>query len=254
MKTLLILVDGMRPDALTNVEAAQNLMKKSSYAMDAQTVFPSVTLPCHMSLFHSVDPGRHGTTDNVYAPQVRPIEGICEVLNRYDKRCAFFFNWEQLRDLTRPGSLAHSYFRSKEPGSYETTNEMLTEAAVKYLKEKEPDFAFVYLGWTDEAGHGHGWMGEEYMRSIYASWNDINQLIDAVSEEYAVIVTADHGGHDRTHGTTLAEDMTIPVICYGKPFEAGKVLEGVSIKDIAPTILALHGAKAPEEWEGKSLV
>ena len=70
MKTLLILVDGMRPDALTNVAPAQELMKKSSYAMDAQTVFPSVTLPCHMSLFHSVDPGRHGTTDNVYAPQV----------------------------------------------------------------------------------------------------------------------------------------------------------------------------------------
>ena len=37
---------------------------------------PSVTLPCHMSLFHSVDPDRHGITTNGYVPQVRPIKGM----------------------------------------------------------------------------------------------------------------------------------------------------------------------------------
>lgn len=59
MKVLLALLDGMRPDSITNVP-------------EAQTVFPSVTLPCHISLFHSVDPDRHGITTNTYTPQVRP--------------------------------------------------------------------------------------------------------------------------------------------------------------------------------------
>ena len=76
MRTLLILVDGMRPDALKNNARAQRMIRKSTSSMDAQTVMPSVTLPCHMSLFHSVDPARHGTTTNTYAPQVRPIRGL----------------------------------------------------------------------------------------------------------------------------------------------------------------------------------
>lgn len=89
MKTLLILVDGMRPEALEGVPEAGEMMRQSACALDAVTVMPSVTLPCHMSLFHSVDPGRHGTTTNTYAPQVRPVNGLCEVLVRAGKKCAF---------------------------------------------------------------------------------------------------------------------------------------------------------------------
>ena len=89
MKVLLISVDGMRPDALPKVKNAQNIISRSAYNMNAQTVMPSVTLPCHISMFHSVDPSRHGTTTNTYMPQVRPIDGLCEVLvkNKKKKRC-----------------------------------------------------------------------------------------------------------------------------------------------------------------------
>ena len=105
MRTLLILVDGMRPDALTDIPVAQSIIKRSLSTMNARTVVPSVTLPCHISLFHSVDPIRHGTTTNTYAPQVRPIKGLCEVLKDARKRSAIFYSWEQLRDISRPGSL-----------------------------------------------------------------------------------------------------------------------------------------------------
>ena len=80
MKILLILSDGTRPDSLEGIEFIEKLKRESTYCMAAQTVMPSVTLPCHMSLFHSVDPSRHGTTTNTYAPQVRPISGLFEQL------------------------------------------------------------------------------------------------------------------------------------------------------------------------------
>lgn len=255
MKTLLILVDGMRPDALTELPSAQRFAEKSSYSFEARTVFPSVTLPCHMSLFHSVDPDRHGITTNIYMPQVRPVDGLCEALSAAKKKCAFFYNWEQLRDLSRPSSLAHSYFSSGNhcERKYEDANENVTAAAIEYIGSAAPDFAFVYLGWVDEAGHGSGWMSEEYMRAVKNSWDCIDRIVAALPEEYTVIVTADHGGHGRGHGSDLPEDMTIPVFFCGRGFEAGKKLEGVSIKDIAPTIATLMGAEIPEEWEGKSL-
>ena len=73
MKVLLILIDGMRPDALEDISFAQELKKKASYTMQGTSVVPPVTLPCHMSLFHSVDPTRHGTITNTYMPQVLPV-------------------------------------------------------------------------------------------------------------------------------------------------------------------------------------
>ena len=254
MKVLLILVDGMRPDALGDIPQAQEMMKRSSYSMTAQTVFPSVTLPCHMSLFHSVDPGRHGTTTNVYTPQVRPIPGLCEVLRQNRKRCAFFYNWEELRDLTRPDSLAFSYFVSGHQYGYEDANCMVADMAIKYLSSDRPDFAFLYFGWPDAAGHNHGWGSEEYERSVQGTWKDIARVVEALPEDYTVIITADHGGHDRIHGTDMPEDMTIPVILYGADFAPGEVLEDVSIKDLAPTIAELLDTEPAEEWVGRNLL
>ena len=133
MRILVILVDGMRADAIQNLPRVKEIMKKSAYSMEAQTVMPSVTLPCHMSLFHSVDPLRHGTTTNVYAPQVRPVNGLCEVLLQNGKKSAFFYNWEELRDLSRPNSLTFSFFCKGRDVGYDKANNVVTDAAIEYL-------------------------------------------------------------------------------------------------------------------------
>lgn len=255
MKTLLILVDGMRPDSLTEVPQVQKMMREGTYTMKARTVMPSVTLPCHMSLFHSVDPGRHGTTTNTYMPQVRPIDGLCEVLSKSHKTCAFFFDWHELRDLTRPGSLSYAFFCRGKDFGYDESQRQCTDAAIDFLAKNRPDFAFLYMGYPDEAGHSHGWMGEEYMEAVRASWASIERVLSALDDEYTVLVTADHGGHDRTHGTEMPEDMTTPLLIKGPGIAAGKEFDGpVSIKDIAPTIVKLLGVEPDAEWEGKSLV
>jgi arylsulfatase A-like enzyme len=63
---------------------------------------------------------------------------------------------------------------------------------------------------------------------------------------------ADHGGHDRSHGSTLPEDMTIPLFFFGKVFPKGKIIEDdISLLEIAPTIAKLFGLPAEQEWEGK---
>ena len=254
MKTLVIIVDGMRPDAIADHPIAKKIMEKSAYTLGARTVMPSVTLPCHMSMFHSVDPTRHGTTTNTYMPQVRPINGICEVLSNAGKTCAIFYNWEQLRDLARPGSIVHAYFVKGGLYGYEDAYNRVTAAAIDYLTHYDVDFTFLYLGFTDMAGHQHGWMTPEYMYSIDNSFENIEKIMNVLPDDYQVIITADHGGHDRTHGTELDEDMIIPMIAHGTAFAPGTDLGTVSIKDVAPTVTALLGVKPDEEWEGKSFL
>ena len=252
-KVLLILADGMRPDAMKDIPFVDRLLQKSAYTMCARTVFPSVTLPCHMSLFHSVDPQRHGISTNTYIPQVRPINGICEQLTLAKKSSAFFYDWQELRDLVRPGSLEFGYYYH---GDKPDSSEVLAEETIRYLGKEAPDFAFLYFGLPDHVGHDceSGWMGTEYLEAVRRVWGQIERVMDAAGDGYAVIITADHGGHDRTHGTELPEDMTIPVICRGSMFQPGEIKRAVSIKDLAPTVVKIIGAEPAAEWEGSALL
>ena len=254
-KVIMILVDGMRPDAIPacGSDYAGSLLAGSACALSARTVMPSVTLPCHMSLFHSVDPDRHGIVTNGYTPQVRPIDGLVEQLDRAGKKCAFFYTWEELRDLTRPDHLAAAVMLNQHKA--EGTDQAITTAAIDYINRESPDFLFLYLGETDEVGgHSKGWMSETYMGSVKNALDCVRRVRGGVSPDYDIILLADHGGHDRSHGTDMPEDMTIPVILNGPSFAAGRARENVSIKDVAPTIADMLGAAPAREWEGRSLL
>lgn len=255
-KVILILVDGLRPDALAGCghPYAGQLLEMGRSCLHAETVFPSVTLPCHMSLFHSVPPKRHGILTNTYVPQVRPVAGLCEQLSQAGKLCSFFYNWEELRDLSRPSSLSYSFFASMGPYPDEKANEMVTENALSYIAAEQPDFAFVYLGLVDEMGHAHKWMGEEYMQACRLSLDEIRRLVEAFGSAYSIIITADHGGHEYMHGTNETEDMQIPLICIGPDFEPGSTFDAAGLLDIAPTITGLMGVPAARDWRGKSLL
>ena len=254
-KIILLLADGMRPDFMLSCgnPFVGELLANSRYTLTAQTVMPSMTLPCHMSLFHSVLPERHGILTNTYTPQVRPINGICEVLHAAGKKCGILYDWEQLRDLTRPNSLDFSYFTRF---CYDNSMNVLTEETLRQLNANKLDFIFLYIGLPDIFGHDIGFESEEYRTGIGEMWNNIRQIAHAANEnDYALIVTADHGGHGRTHGTDLPEDMTIPLVFHGNVFDnlSETKLQNANITDIAPTILQAMGVESDSDWNGGSL-
>lgn len=255
MKVLLILSDGMRPDSIDGLPYIEKLKKQGSYTMNAQTVMPSVTLPCHMSLFHSVPPERHGITTNTYIPMVRPLNGICEQVKAAKLRSSLFYNWEEIRDLARPGNICHGEFFGGRMYGYDRANEYLCEKAAEYLSSEDAsDFTFLYLGWTDAAGHKFGWMSDGYLDAMKKTIDMIEKLTDSLSEDYAVIITSDHGGHGRGHGSDCPEDMTIPIFAFGGSFEGGKIFENASILDIAPTVTKLLSVDPDPDWEGTPLI
>ena len=254
-KVILISIDGMRADGLQQCgnPYLEDLKKIASFTFDARTVVPSVTLPCHTSMFHSVTPERHGITTNTYMPQVRPISGLFEQIKMSGGVSAMFYGWEPLRDISRPGSLTFAEYINAY--SFEHTDGLLTDRALHYIDAAHPDFVFLYMVETDEkGGHDNGWMSEAYLSYISAAIDNVKRVVEATKGEYTIIVTADHGGHDRTHGTEMDEDMTIPMAFLGTEFEAGKELHGVSILDLAPTIADIMGVPVPREWVGKSIL
>ena len=253
-KVILILVDGMRPDGFLGCghDFPAEMLAHSVHDLAARTVMPSVTLPCHMSLFHSVTPERHGILSNTYVPQVRPVKGICEVLRAAGKSCSFFYNWEELKDLSRPDSLASAVYVSGHVYGYEEANPRVTKACLDNMTAGGSDFSFLYLGWTDAAGHNNGWMSDEYMRSIRGSLDCIRSVCEAADDDTLVILTADHGGHGRSHGSDMDEDMTIPILFWNRNFTSREIT-GTNIIDIAPTVVTTLGVTPDPEWEGKAV-
>lgn len=253
-KCILILVDGMRPDALSACghPFCREILSTGAVQMEARSVMPSVTLPCHISLFHSVPPSRHGTLTNTYSQQVRPVRSLFEVLHSAGKTTAFFYSWEPLRDIALPGHLSYGGFLKLADNPQ--SDRQLTDAVLTRLRNSEPDFTFLYLGETDEAGHAKGWMSPFYLETLSGAWDCIRRVCEQAGDDYDILITADHGGHDRCHGTELDEDMTIPIFIEGKGFAPGELAQPVSILDLAPTVTAQLGVKPCRDWEGKSLI
>lgn len=253
-KVILILVDGMRPDAMMNCgnEYAQQLLSEATYTLNARTVSPSVTLPCHMSLFYGVEPDRHGILTNTYTPQVRPVEGLIERLDNNGKKCAFYYTWEELRDLVLPGHLHSSVCCNLYKN--ENADCKITDKAIEYINSESPDFVFLYLGETDDRGHNFSWMSDEYLKAVNNAINCVKRVRESVSAEYTFILTADHGGHKSFHGSEDDEDMLIPLLLMGKQFEKGKELDQASILDISQTIVKLLETPPVKEWKGRSLI
>jgi predicted AlkP superfamily pyrophosphatase or phosphodiesterase len=252
---LLVLVDGMRPDGLQQAETPtmDRLVASGSSTLLARTVTPSVSLPCITSLFLGVPPERHGITTNLWMPPARPVPGLMDIIQQSGGQAASFYNWEELRDLSRPGSLQAAFFLRDCYTPQSDTQ--LTDLAIKWLRDNPFSFAFVYLGYTDIAGHDHGWMSEQYITAISNADRCIARLLEVLQQDSLVVVTADHGGHDRTHGTDSPEDMLIPLILRGRGLPAGSAIPGlVSILDIAPTICGWLGIDPPREWAGKDLI
>jgi len=252
-KVVLVSIDGMRPDGFLQCgnPYARNMMTGWAYTLSARTVIPSVTLPCHASMFYGIPPSRHGITTNTFMPSLRPQDGIFEALKGAGKTCASFYAWEQLRDLGSPGSVKISGYRNAWED--ENSDEVITDMALECIAKDSPDFVFLYLGDTDEkGGHGFGWMSEEYLNYISVALDCVKKVAEACPE-YDIIVTADHGGHDRTHGTEMPEDMIIPQFYRCEGIAPGTDLGSISILNIAPTVADLLNVAPSEEWEGVSV-
>jgi predicted AlkP superfamily pyrophosphatase or phosphodiesterase len=252
----LFVIDGLRPDGLelADTPTLDRLAASGVAARRVRTVMPSVTLPCHVSLFRGVTPGRHGITSNTWTPPARPVPGLIEEIRQAGLHTASFFNWENLRDLSRPGSLDGSFFLDNNHTVDGSGDLELARLAAGWLSANEVHFSFVYLGCTDSAGHAEGWMSPAYLGTIANADRCIAEVLDVLPPDTTVIVTSDHGGHDQSHGTELEEDMIIPLILHGPGLNGGREIEGeVQITDIAPTVLEVLSLERPREWIGRPL-
>ena len=104
---VLIVVDGLRPDALklAKVPTIDGFIKRGSFTMKAQTVMPSLTLPAVASMLTGLPVDQHGITWNEY----EPMRGFLKAPTAFEiasfaagRLGAMFFGKEKLLHVAKP--------------------------------------------------------------------------------------------------------------------------------------------------------
>jgi len=256
-RIVIISIDGLRPDGLlrADIPNISRLINGGAATFSAKTILPSGTLPAHASMVSGRCVSKHGILWNDLVPSEEPLQGptVFSIAHDAGLRTVMVVGKEKLITLARPGTV--DSFRY-EPDSVDerTVNVALEEAAKGF------GVLFVHFILPDYFGHLDGWMTPAYLQGIGRDDAVVGTLVDGLRNlgllrGTLVILTADHGGHDLTHGTYRNEDMLIPWIVYGAGVSEGAAIGvPVSVMDTAATAVWILGLSVPADWDGRPVV
>jgi len=236
-RVVIFSIDGLRPDALLQAGAPviTGLAARGAYTWQAQTIMPSTTLPSHASMLSGYLPSAHGITWDEYRPEkgLIPVPTVFSAARAAGLRTVLVAGKEKFRQLDVPGMVQRFDLCAGDD------QEVATRAASEALAGF--DLMFVHLPQTDLTGHAQGWMSGAYLDAIANADRAVGRVVGALPEGTTVIVTADHGGHDWSHGTNQAMDMRIPWVMSGPHVAVRALATRVVTTDTAATAALVLG-------------
>ncbi|HZO87526.1 MAG TPA: alkaline phosphatase family protein [Chthonomonadaceae bacterium] len=228
------------------------LRKQGAGTWSAQTIFPSITLPSHISMLTGVGPTKHKVLWNDWEPErgVIKVPTIFQLAKQKGLRTAMFVGKEKFAHLFIPGTL--------DAFAMPAYNARIVAAlAARYIEVQKPNLCFIHFADSDGAGHQYGWGSPEQKQAFAeedAALTEIKRAIDkaGIADSSVIILSADHGGHEKTHGSLSPEDMTIPWIVWGAGVRHDYAIAvPVTTYDTAATALWLLDVPIPADWDGK---
>jgi arylsulfatase A-like enzyme len=250
-RVIIVSEDGMRRDVLNDRYAPRHtaLMREGIVARRALTIRQSETLPSHASMLSGVGPEVHGMRWNTFREERGYIDvpTVFSVARAHGLSTAMIIGKKKLEHLAKPGTVDHY----ERPSHY---CKKVSARAAEYFVQNQPDIMFVHFSDPDDAGHSKGWMTPAYLQAVRNSDKCLEHLLAAIDaaglrDSTMIIVTADHGGHARTHSNGHKHrevDQVIPWIVRGPGIPAGGVLDD-EVDTIDTAVTALSALRLPAQ-------
>jgi len=270
----IVSLDGGKPSVIqkSHMPVVNHLLEEGAHTWTAKTIVPSKTLPAHVSMLTGFDPAKHHVLWNDWIPTnglVR-VPTIFSDAKAADLSTAMFVGKEKFRHLVLPGTVDDFDFNPEKSqtvskvvaGEKTITKEGTVLAnfvaldAVRYIKQTKPNLCFIHFADPDSVGHKYGWGSKEQIQTFADMDVAIGMILKAIGDagiahKSVLIITADHGGHDKTHGLNTPDDMNIPWIVWGVGVKHGFEIEApVVTYDTAATALWLLGVPRPRNLDG----
>jgi predicted AlkP superfamily pyrophosphatase or phosphodiesterase len=251
-------------DKAHDIPNLRSLMAGGAYSMHKRSVIPSSSAVNWASMFMGAGPEMHGyTTWGSKTPEVPCIttnkNGIFPTIfsaiheQRPEAETGCTFEWDGIKYVIDTLSISHiEYFKEGWKNVEENCDKI-----VQYIENKRPVFFAPCFDGIDGIGHEKGWYTEDYYEYLVRIDQCVGRIIQALKDggiydDTVIIVTGDHGGHEKGHGTLDLRDMESPLVFFGKNVRAHHQLEEPIVQyDIAATIAYILGVDTPEAWRGK---
>ncbi|MCP4590835.1 MAG: sulfatase-like hydrolase/transferase [bacterium] len=241
---VLISLDGATPRGIAAADTPNidRLIALGAMSRNARTITPYKTLPCHTSMLTGVEVARHGVTQNSFS-QPLPVPAVSTVFDHLDRAG---------KDaLMIVGKYKLLTLRSGHFAPLARVGSVLRRETRYHV----PDFVFLHSAEPDVSGHADGWESPGYLQAIHLADAMVGEAIDWLHEKNVwddalVIISADHGGHEKTHTGEHPDDVHIPWIASGGALRECTLPDGLEIHDIAPTVLHALDLPVPLEMDG----
>lgn len=262
-RVVLVVLDGLRPDAITQfgLQNVLRLARNGASTFDARTVSPSVTAAAMGSLLTGAEPARHGVqSDRFHIPRTAgPIHPVAHELARAGMPSSGYMAhvpW-LMRGLAHRmvAKLGFGTVRFRGVGALE-----ILASARASLRDQRTGLLLMHWPDADDAGHKFGWMSPQYAeaaRTMDAALGLFMKIASLDDPSTLVVVLADHGGGGRTlrgHNSDHELDRTIPLIFAGAGVRPATLGAGLSLVDVPATILTALGLPVPASYAGRSLL
>ncbi|HEX8912897.1 MAG TPA: ectonucleotide pyrophosphatase/phosphodiesterase [Humisphaera sp.] len=249
-RVLVVSIDGLRPDLLLLADTpfAHGLLKRASYSMWAMTTPQSITLPSHVSMMTGVTPNRHGILWNADLPLEYPLYPSTPTLFEEAKRrgytTAVVAGKDKFDVFDRPGVLDWKWIPRR--GTMKTSQ--VIKGATAMIRDHQPEVMLVHLPSVDVVGHAKGWATPDQMKAIAEADTALSELFAALdaaklTESTLVIITADHGGQGKGHGTEDSRSRHIPWIAVNPALR-----QGVDLTTDAKLVIRTEDTFATSCW------
>jgi hypothetical protein len=259
-RVVLVLADGLRPDAITpsRMPSLDALGGEYTMALRATTVRPSTTVAALTSLATGLSPRSHGFTEPGlgFLSRLAQLRPVGRELARAGHPTTIVAHELPVVERSVVGALVGAAGLGRVTGRGQSARQIAV-AAHEALAAQPHGVVFVYLNECDQAGHRSGWMSHDYLAAASEVDAAIGMLAD-VADDALFIVVADHGGggvteHD--HGEPHPVNDHIPLVLAGPSVtRRHQLTRAVSLLDLPPTLLWWFGVDIPPTYEGRVLV
>lgn len=253
----------------------QKLAKEGAHTWWAQTINPPLTLPAHTSMLTGVGPEKHLVNWNDWRPTngVVRTPTIFAAARRAGFSTAMVVAKEKFRHLLQPNTVDFFDYDSanstiilkSDTGDSVKRKEgtvraavVASNAAVCILKQR-PNLCFIHFTDADTFGHEFGWGSPEQLTALPDIDAGLKVIVAAIRKagiisKSVIIISADHGGHDKGHSKGIPDDMRIPWIAWGKGVKKRfEITQAVYTCDTAATALWLLDVAPITPIEGRAL-
>jgi predicted AlkP superfamily pyrophosphatase or phosphodiesterase len=194
-------------------------------------------------------PAKHGVDWNDYLLNRGFAQGtdLFDLAQAAGMQTVMIVGKEKLRQVTEPESTdIFEYINDRDV--------VITERVLELIPQGF-DLMLIHFPTPDWMGHEHGWLSPEQLSVLYRADEALKSILEALEvsglqDSTLILITADHGGHGTSHGSSRLEDMTIPWIISGPSVNPGILSTYVNTTDTAATIAWALGLPLPEEWDG----